>query len=225
MNLKKGMTIGLLVFSLIVSLFAPVASVEAKQVKKAKVSTHYYKKKKAFKYPQVKNLTKVHQKRINSDLKLRVQYSYEMYLDLKKEAKKYNGGKVDYKTWYETKFNNGKKLSFLTYDYANAGGNHGDTMIIGMNYDLQKKKTRLLDLTDVLTTKKKRNKVRDYVYNYTKKHKNKFYVGLKKSEIEISENTQFHFTNKGISVVFQPYEIAPYSSGIPMINVPAKVYK
>lgn len=45
MTMKKGLTISLLIFSLIVSLFAPVGSADAKQAKKAKVSTHYYKKK------------------------------------------------------------------------------------------------------------------------------------------------------------------------------------
>ncbi|WP_231730887.1 hypothetical protein [Bacillus sp. AM 13(2015)] len=46
MTMKKGLTISLLIFSLIVSLFAPVGSADAKQAKKAKVSTHYYKKEK-----------------------------------------------------------------------------------------------------------------------------------------------------------------------------------
>ncbi|UYO35582.1 hypothetical protein NF868_16355 [Bacillus zhangzhouensis] len=40
--MKKGITISLLIFSLIVSLFAPVGSADAKQAKKAKVSTHYF---------------------------------------------------------------------------------------------------------------------------------------------------------------------------------------
>ncbi|MFP7463521.1 DUF3298 and DUF4163 domain-containing protein [Bacillus safensis] len=225
MTMKKGLTISLLIFSLIVSLFAPVGSADAKQAKKAKVSTHYYKKKKTFKYAQVKNLSKTHMKTINRDLKEDIAFSYSTYLYLKDEAKKEGYRKVTYERTYKTKFNNGKKLSILNYDYMYNGGAHGDTMVSSMNYVLTKKKTKQLFLTDVVKTKKKRTKVRDYIYNYTKKHKSKFYANLKKSDIEINYNTQYYFTKKGIAVVFQPYEISPYYVGIPMIQVPAKVYK
>ncbi|PCK18913.1 hypothetical protein CEY02_17965 [Bacillus pumilus] len=225
MTMKKGLTISLLIFSLIVSLFAPVGSADAKQAKKAKVSTHYYKKKKKFQYAQVKNLSKPHMKTINHDLKEDVAFSYSMYLYLKDEAKKNGTGKVTYERSFKTKFNDGKKLSILNYDYMNDGGNHGDTMVSSMNYVLTKKKTKALFLTDVVKTKKKRTKVRDYIYQYTKKHKSKFYTNLKKSDIQIDYNTQYYFTKKGIAVVFQPYEIAPYYQGIPVIQVPAKVYK
>lgn len=225
MTMKKGLTISLLIFSLIVSLFAPVGSADAKQVKKAKVSTHYYKKKKTFKYAQVKNLSKAHMKTINRDLKEDIAFSYSTYLFLKDEAKKEGYGKVTYERTYETKFNNGKKLSILNYDYMYNGGAHGDTMVTSMNYVLTKKKTKQLYFTDVVKTKKKRTKVRDYIYNYTKKHKSKFYANLKKSDIQIGYDTQYYFTKKGIAVVFQPYEISPYYVGIPMIQVPSKVYK
>ncbi|MCY7437881.1 DUF3298 and DUF4163 domain-containing protein [Bacillus altitudinis] len=225
MTMKKGLTISLLIFSLIVSLFAPVGSADAKQVKKAKVSTHYYKKKKTFKYAQVKNLSKAHMKTINRDLKDDIAFSYSTYLFLKDEAKKEGIGKITYERSFKTKFNNGKKLSILNYDYMNDGSMHGDTMVTSMNYVLIKKKTKQLYFTDVVKTKKKRTKVRDYIYNYTKKHKSKFYANLKKSDIQIGYDTQYYFTKKGIAVVFQPYEISPYYVGIPMIQVPAKVYK
>ena len=225
MTMKKGLTISLLIFSLIVSLFAPVGSADAKQVKKAKVSTHYYKKKKTFKYAQVKNLSKAHMKTINRDLKDDIAFSYSTYLFLKDEAKKEGIGKITYERSFKTKFNNGKKLSILNYDYMNDGSMHGDTMVTSMNYLLKKKKTKQLYFTDVVKTKKKRTKVRDYIYNYTKKHKSKFYANLKKSDIQIGYDTQYYFTKKGIAVVFQPYEISPYYVGIPMIQVPAKVYK
>ncbi|MFB8736231.1 RsiV family protein [Bacillus sp. SL00103] len=95
-----------------------------------------------------------------------------------------------------------------------------------MNYVLTKKKTKQVFLTDVVKTKKKRTKVRDYIYNYTKKHKSKFYANLKKRETLKSTTTHgYYFTKKGIAVVFQPYEISPYYVGIPVIQVPAKVYK
>ncbi|WOQ73712.1 DUF4163 domain-containing protein [Bacillus stratosphericus] len=180
MTMKKGLTISLLIFSLIVSLFAPVGSADAKQVKKAKVSTHYYKKKKTFKYAQVKNLSKAHMKTINHDLKEDIAFSYSTYLFLKDEAKKEGIGKITYERSFKTKFNNGKKLSILNYDYMNDGSMHGDTMVTSMNYVLTKKKTKQLYFTDVVKTKKKRTKVRDYIYNYTKKHKSKFYANLKK---------------------------------------------
>ena len=48
---------------------------DAKQAKKAEVSTHYYKKKKTFKYAQVKNLSKAHMKTINRDLKEDIAFS------------------------------------------------------------------------------------------------------------------------------------------------------
>ncbi|MFS0653900.1 DUF3298 domain-containing protein [Bacillus sp. 179-C3.3 HS] len=224
MSMKKGITIGLLVFSLIASLFAPVGSVDAK-AKKAKVSTHYYKKKKTFKYAQVKNLSKSQTKTINRDLKEDVAFSYSIYEYLRDEAKKNRTGKVTYERSFKTKFNDGKKLSILNYDFINDGGNHGDTIVSSMNYVLTKKKAKYVYFTDVVKTKKKRTKVRDYIYKYTKKHKSKFYSNLKKSDIEINDNTQFYFTKKGLAVVFQPYEIAPYSQGIPVIQVPAKVYK
>jgi hypothetical protein len=159
---------------------------------------------------------------INNDFTNYIKKSYKAYKDNLEAAKKY-GYEPQYQSDFDVKYNKNNKLSILTSDYIFTGGAHGNTVVQSFNYDLLKKKRVKLD--DILTNQQKFAKVTDYVYQYAKSRPNIFYPDLKKEDVKINKNTAFFFTDDGIALVFQQYDIAPYVSGNQVIVIPSSVYK
>ncbi|MGX1079054.1 hypothetical protein RKD51_000191 [Bacillus sp. SLBN-57] len=48
---------------------------------------------------------------------------------------------------------------------------------------------------------------------------------MKKKDIVLGKNTAFYYTNDGIAIVFQQYDVAPYAAGNPVVAVPKTVYQ
>ncbi|ALC80641.1 MULTISPECIES: DUF3298 and DUF4163 domain-containing protein [Bacillus] len=187
------------------------------------VDTKYYKDIKELKYPQVRIVgNPSFERKINNDFTNYIKKSYKAYKDNLEAAKKY-GYEPQYQSDFDVKYNKNNKLSILTSDYIFTGGAHGNTVVQSFNYDLLKKKRVKLD--DILTNQQKFAKVTDYVYQYAKARPNIFYPDLKKEDVKINKNTAFFFTDDGIALVFQQYDIAPYVSGNQVIVIPSSVYK
>ncbi len=91
------------------------------------------------------------------------------------------------------------------------------------NYDIEEGKR--VYLTDILTTDEQIKAVRDYVWEYAIERPDVFYPDLKKEDIKLTKDTAYYFTDEGITLVFQQYEIAPYVSGNQEIHTPTDVYK
>ncbi|RFU61304.1 DUF3298 domain-containing protein [Peribacillus glennii] len=47
----------------------------------------------------------------------------------------------------------------------------------------------------------------------------------KQSDVPVNKNSQFHFTNGGIYLVFQEYEVSYYAAGNPVVKIPSSVYR
>ncbi|MGG3571621.1 DUF3298 and DUF4163 domain-containing protein [Bacillus gobiensis] len=187
------------------------------------VDTKYYKDIKELKYPQVRIVgNPSFERKINNDFTNYIKKSYKAYKDNLEAAKKY-GYEPQYQSDFDVKYNKNNKLSILTSDYIFTGGAHGNTVVQSFNYDLLKKNRVKLD--DILTNQQKFAKVTDYVYQYAKARPNIFYPDLKKEDVKINKNTAFFFTDDGIALVFQQYDIAPYVSGNQVIVIPSSVYK
>ncbi|SNZ02475.1 Protein of unknown function [Terribacillus aidingensis] len=196
--------------------------VGAEPVKNVIVETEYYDDIEELKFPQVKHAgTPKLTRKINKDFKDYIEKAAAMRKQNEEAGRKY-GYKPDFQTEFEVKYNTDGKLSILMSSYIFTGGAHGSTVVESYNYDLMEKQR--VYLTDILQTPGQQEKVKQYVYTYAKARPEIFYPDLKKEDIPLDEKTAFFYTDNGIALVFQQYDIAPYVSGNQVIKIPKKVY-
>ncbi|MGQ8968808.1 DUF3298 and DUF4163 domain-containing protein [Bacillus subtilis] len=219
-KMMKAAGIAVLFFS-VLAYAAP--SLKAVQAKTPTVSTHTYKKIKELTYPQVHHIgNAAFEKKINQELKAYIEQSYQEYLKNKKAGEQ-QGFKTEYRTSFSVKYNAAGKLSIQTLNYIYSGGAHGLTSVQSFNYDLKAQKRVTLD--QILSTKTKVSKTRDYLYSYIKKHDELFFPDVKKEDITLNKDTMFYFTANGIAIVFGQYDLGPYAAGIRDVQVPASIYQ
>ena len=227
MYLKKAWLIPILSATLLVPT---TFSVDA--ATKPTVITKYANNKKALKYPYVtKGPSTSVRKTINADLTDFSKFAYQNYLEveaLQKEetdpasCKEYPSMcNYTYSTSYKVSGNNSAYLTFTLSDYAYTGGAHGLGVKYGVNYSLKTGKE--VPITGVLKTSTQMKKVEKYIYDKLKNNKNYFVDRL--SDVDVSKNTEYLMMKDGIKVIFQSYEIAPYSTGQPEIFVPKSVFQ
>ena len=212
----------IVMFALLLAFSALTHPVQAQPKKNVIVETEYYDGIEELKYPQVKHagtpkLTRL----INKDFKAYIEKAAAARKENIEAGKKYNYD-PDFQTDFEVKYNTDRKLSILMSSYIFTGGAHGSTAVESYNYDLKEKKR--VYLTDILQTPSQVKKVQHYVFTYAKARPEIFYPDLKKEDIHLNENTAFFFTDEGIALVFQQYDIAPYVSGNQVIKIPKKIY-
>ncbi|MFP7477134.1 DUF3298 and DUF4163 domain-containing protein [Terribacillus saccharophilus] len=212
----------IILFVLVLAFSVLVHPVQAQPKKNVIVETEYYDDVEELKYPQVKHAgTPKLTRRINKDFKAYIEKAAIARKENIEAGKKYNFD-PDFQTDFEVKYNTDRKLSILTSSYIFTGGAHGSTAVESFNYDLKEKKR--VYLTDILQTPSQLKKVQHYVFTYAKARPEIFYPDLKKEDIHLNENTAFFFTDEGIAIVFQQYDIAPYVSGNQVIKIPKKIY-
>ena len=204
-------------------------------LRRPNVTTKTYKDQNFLKYPQVFGLNStVAQKKINDILTKHIQGSYKGYLTLKKSMEEYKKEadckkmpftcQYSYHTSYKVKYNQNGKVSILLYDYTYSGGAHGLTYITAYNFTLQTGKP--YNLRNILTSKTKFLKVTKYAKGYMIKHPAIFFMDdYTLKNFKVNNSTQFYFTDQGIYLIFQEYEVAPYAAGNPIIQVPRAIYK
>lgn len=123
------------------------------------------------------------------------------------------------------RFNQRCRLSVSFVDESYTGGAHGMHLETVYNFNLRTGKRYIL--SDVIRSKKELNKVNDYLKkqmaDLKKQGRYDFFDNTFKS-IDLKKN-QFYFVDRGIVIVFQEYEVAPYSNGIIHLEVPFRVFK
>ncbi|MDQ6595050.1 DUF4163 domain-containing protein [Bacillus salipaludis] len=199
------------------------------------VKKYHYKGKGNLPYPQVKGLkSKTAEKKINQALLGYAKDAYKNYLKMLADEKQVKQDDpewcseysyacdYDYSTFYSVKYNDGKHLSIILYDSLYLGGAHGSETATSYNFIISSGKQ--VKLMDKLTSKAKISRVQQYAYNYMMKHPEIFTV-TKLSDVVIDKYTQFYYTDGGIKLVFQEYEVGPYAAGFPTVKIPSSVYK
>lgn len=226
LSLKKTWLIPLLSATLILTT---TLSVDA--ATKPTVITKYAKDKKSLKYPYVtKGPSTSVRNSINADLTAFSKFTYQNYLEVEafeKEEKKSSFCKNNpsmcnftYSTSYKVSGSHSSYLTFILSDYEYTGGAHGLGYKYGVNYSLKTGKE--IPITSVLKTSTQQKKVEKYIYNKLKNNNDYFVDTL--SDVDVSKNSEYLMMKDGIKVIFQSYEIAPYSTGQPEIYVPKSVY-
>lgn len=212
----------LILIVLVLAFSALMQPVQAQPKKNVIVETEYYDDIEELKYPQVKHAgTPKLTRMINKDFQAYIEKAAAARKENIEAGKKYKYD-PDFQTDFEVKYNTDRKLSILMSSYIFTGGAHGSTAVESFNFDLKEKKR--VYLTDILQTPSQLKKVQHYVFTYAKARPEIFYPDLKKEDIRLNENTAFFFTDEGIALVFQQYDIAPYVSGNQVIKIPKKIY-
>ncbi|UOQ46955.1 DUF3298 and DUF4163 domain-containing protein [Gracilibacillus caseinilyticus] len=217
-ELKKGLVI------LTICLMMPLISLSVLAANQtATVSDELYEEMAALKYPKVSEVANVKMEhKINKIFQNYITASYNELKENEEEAAQHDFP-GEYQTDYEVKYNQSPLLSILTSNYMFSGGAHGNTVVESFNFDVSKEKR--VFLTDILTKEEQVKAVRDFVWEYAIERPDIFYPDLEKGDIKLSNETAFYFTDDGITLVFQQYEIAPYVSGNQEIAIPKKVYE
>ncbi|MFP7493153.1 DUF3298 and DUF4163 domain-containing protein [Terribacillus saccharophilus] len=216
--MKKAMV----VLVLLLAFSCCIEPAQAQPTKNVIVESEYYDGVEELKYPQVKHAgTPKITRMINQDFRAYIEKAAAARKENIEAGKKYHFD-PDFQTEFDVKYNNDRKLSILMSSYIFTGGAHGSTSVESFNYDL-KARERVF-LTDILKTPSQLQKVQHYVFTYAKARPEIFYPDLKKEDIHLNKETAFFFTEDGIALVFQQYDIAPYVSGNQVINIPRKIY-
>ncbi|WP_171038100.1 DUF3298 and DUF4163 domain-containing protein [Aquibacillus sediminis] len=220
--MKKQWVIGIVIILVISTIMTPIQAKE-QATNSFQVEAKYYKDIQELKYPQVSGMEDDSiQKNINKTLEDYIKDSYESYQETIEKAEE-QGFPFDYQSEFEVKYQKDEKLSILTSDYMFSGGAHGSTEVKSFNFDLTEAKQ--VFLTDILTTDDQIEQAKEYLWNYMKDRPNIFFPDVKKEDITLGKDTSFYFTDRGIAIVFQAYEVAPGVAGNQEIEIPKDVYQ
>ncbi|UTC62766.1 DUF3298 and DUF4163 domain-containing protein [Treponema sp. OMZ 787] len=122
-------------------------------------------------------------------------------------------------------------ISFVLSIYEYAGGAHGLTSLVPVNYDIKTKK--LVSLADVLRPASKNwltklsNEARKQLTNKVKKGELSSDEGMIKegTEPKLENFDVFQIENGKIKIIFEQYQVAPYSEGLPEITIPIDFFR
>jgi len=199
-----------------------------------KFATKYYKNKKNVKYAQVTSgLTATARKNINTMLLSQAKKDYQYHLNTeateREEVDIFDEVCLDmpyscnytYDSSFKVKGGNSKYWTLQHFNHSYTGGAHGMGGTTLYNFD--RKTGKRLTIADALKSSQNIKKVHTYAYNYMK-DRERFFID-KPSDFKLTRDTQFYFTNSGITLVFQSYEVASYADGYPEVKIPASVYR
>lgn len=118
---------------------------------------------------------------------------------------------------YKTTYNKNNILSIPLTMYEFTGGAHGLTNIKSFNYDLVTGKE--LKLEDLF---KANSNYKEFINKHIEEEivkQPEFYFQGQDGFSSIKDNQDFYISDEGIVIYFSLYDIAPYSSGIPMFTI------
>ncbi|MCI1859687.1 MAG: DUF3298 and DUF4163 domain-containing protein [Sporolactobacillus sp.] len=122
------------------------------------------------------------------------------------------------------RYNRDSRLSVSFVDESYTGGAHGSHLETVYNFDTRT--GRRIRLGEVIRNVAARKKVDNYVKRRMSELRSQgrydFFIGAFRG-ID-SRNGMFYFQDRGIVLVFQEYEVAPYANGIIHLNVPRDVF-
>lgn len=145
----------------------------------------------------------------------------EAYEDIKEMG---SDGEYPYEMFinYSVYYADDNFVSLVMYVYTFAGGAHGGTVAHSINYDLNR--SALLKFSDLFEPEAL-NVISEYCINEL--NSGDVYSEddwVKTGAAPKEENySAFTITESGLNVIFQQYQVAPYSAGMPEVLVPKEV--
>ncbi|MCL9663481.1 DUF4163 domain-containing protein [Paenibacillus hunanensis] len=172
-------------------------------------------------YPVISGLdNEAAQTKINAALKAYVDQSIATTKKQIEEAGKPDSPNLQYEvdSGYKVSYNQNGVISFLLYDYGYLGGAHGGETLTGMTFSLKDGKAIKLD--DLLKSNASyRQDIKELLQNEIKKQGGAE-DGTLDSFNDLSHNSSaylnnYYLTDRGFTIFFQQYAIAPYAAGTP----------
>lgn len=123
---------------------------------------------------------------------------------------------------FKVTYNKNCALSLYTDKYEYTGGAHGTTKRTSQTWNTQTSKQ--LPLKDFFPSKKNyttdiKNEIKFQIREDIKKGNNNYFEDYGNLVEESFSAKQYYLTLKGITIYFQQYDIAPYSTGIPTFKI------
>lgn len=180
----------------------------------------------SIRYPQIKIDKNAD---VQDIINLRIQNLVNKHIYLGSQIPKYyyNGsGKGYIKTYYKIHLNDGKLLSLTFDDYTYFGGAHDRRTRIGLTFDI--KTGKLIEWTDLFLPISETNRelANKYMANQVENKKlmvDKPFPGIRVGVLVPSVFCMSERRNPVI--IFQPYEVGPFSSGIIELEVDKKCFE
>ena len=170
-------------------------------------------------YPQVQIVTNPNTQDI---INLRIQNIVNKHIYLGEQIPKYyiGSGKGFIKTYYKIHLNDGKLLSLTFDDHTYFGGAHGRLTRAGLTFDVQTGK--LIEWTDIFLpiSEKQRQLANQAMSKQVDEKKIRVFPPFSGIKEGVTAPSAFYINeNQNPVIIFQPYEVAPFSSGIIEIEV------
>ncbi|ETT80850.1 DUF4163 domain-containing protein [Viridibacillus sp. FSL R5-0477] len=219
--MKRSLTMvcSLLIAMVLIFTLSPL-TMHAETKKAVTVKTHKFMFNNNIKYPQISGMkNKKRQKQINLNFKKLAKQDYK---ERKKILKRYDKDRkelglskkeyapYEYKTFFTVKYNQNNKVSIVKTKYYYTGGAHGEYYSESYNYNTNSGKEVTLKQNFKTTAAYK--KAATCTVKKILTDKEKYPLADKNLNLTL---TPYYWTNSksGINLIFQIYEIAPYSSG------------
>ncbi len=118
-------------------------------------------------------------------------------------------------------------ISYIFYLTIYTGGAHPNNLVYTVNYD--RRSNKIITINDLIKNKKILNSVciesREQLKTLINNDKNSIDMMLAGTTQNKSNFENFSFGETGITIYFQPYQIAPSTSGIYKIILPYSIFK
>lgn len=120
---------------------------------------------------------------------------------------------------YETTFINNKLLSLPINFYSYTGGAHGITLKEAYNFDLESGDR--LKLNHIFKADSNyKDIIKEFIKTSIEENPDVYFDDAIDVINKLNDNTPFYITKNSLIIYYEPYEIAPYSSGIREFEIP-----
>ncbi|MDM5280052.1 RsiV family protein [Paenibacillus silvae] len=202
---RKTLTGAVLI--LLFAMWIPSYSAYAANAISVKTKVYTYK---GQQYVQITGGDKQIAEKINKTLKYHAVMAASDNADMKKIQKGYYVKSVG-----KTKYISDQRLSVLYTNSNYGGGVHSNEWSTSYNFDL--KTGKRIYLNHVVPTSQQKYNMYDGIGAGLKLNKDAYEES--RYQFPLTPKTSFYFTNNGISVVFDPYEVGPYAVGFIEVKV------
>ncbi|MGC8820616.1 MAG: DUF3298 and DUF4163 domain-containing protein [Fervidobacterium sp.] len=171
--------------------------------------------------PRLRNLKSVaFEQDINEEIESKIRQFVQQIKSTSQEDFKSGIQRFPYEAYVKTqlRYNDGKIISFVVYYYGYTGGAHGSTIFDTYNIDIEN--LRVLKLYDIIQEDAEKV-VKQEIVRQIEERKSDFFEDATATVFSKDISTmRFVISKEGITFIFDQYELAPYSTGMPEFVLP-----
>jgi len=152
---------------------------------------------------------------------LKNEYAKAIATDDTSESAGENVSDLEYTMSYEVKKSSDAVVSVLLSIYSYTGGPHGATVYKAVNFDMNSAMSIDMQYVTGVPAEEYTSFIKANILEKMKKEADGTYFSTEDGALDgVFNDKQFFITESGITVFFQEYDIAPYSMGLQMFEIP-----